>query len=181
MSWVFAGQVRWARAPSGRRWSSLATVERPRTAQGRPSFAALLGGRHPRCAPSMRPVPNLSRRQPATTVGAPTDQARVCLAAPPPALATLPMPSPRASHDGRAATTMPEPSGKLRASRASFVAACGGAVSALGGRSTGSPGVPARSGTGTVPQPSITVVQADRQAVARYRDWSVTEPFPSSV
>lgn len=41
VSWVFAGQVRWARAPSGRRWSSLATVERPRTAQRRPSFAAL--------------------------------------------------------------------------------------------------------------------------------------------
>lgn len=32
---------------------------------------------------------NLSRRQSATTVGAPTDQARVCLAAPPPASATL--------------------------------------------------------------------------------------------
>lgn len=32
---------------------------------------------------------NLSRRQPATTAGASTDRARVCLAAPPPALATL--------------------------------------------------------------------------------------------
>jgi hypothetical protein len=32
---------------------------------------------------------NLSRRQPATTPGAPTDQARVCLAAPPPSSATL--------------------------------------------------------------------------------------------
>lgn len=31
----------------------------------------------------------LSRRKPATTEGAPTDQARVCLAAPPPASATL--------------------------------------------------------------------------------------------
>jgi hypothetical protein len=31
---------------------------------------------------------NLSRRQSATTAGAPTDQARVCLAAPPPASAT---------------------------------------------------------------------------------------------
>jgi hypothetical protein len=33
---------------------------------------------------------NLSRRQSATTAGAPTDQARVCLAAPPPASTTLP-------------------------------------------------------------------------------------------
>lgn len=32
---------------------------------------------------------NLSRRRPPTTVGAPPDQARVCLAAPPPASATL--------------------------------------------------------------------------------------------
>lgn len=32
---------------------------------------------------------NLSRRQSATTAGAPTDQARVCLAAPPLASATL--------------------------------------------------------------------------------------------
>lgn len=32
---------------------------------------------------------NLSRRQPATTAGAPTDHARVCLVAPPPASATL--------------------------------------------------------------------------------------------
>jgi hypothetical protein len=31
---------------------------------------------------------NLSRRQSATTAGAPTDQARVCLAAPPPVAAT---------------------------------------------------------------------------------------------
>lgn len=34
---------------------------------------------------------NLSRRQPATMAGAPTDQARVCLAAPPPASATPPL------------------------------------------------------------------------------------------
>lgn len=33
---------------------------------------------------------NLSRRQSATTAGASTDQARVCLAAPPPASAALP-------------------------------------------------------------------------------------------
>lgn len=44
---------------------------------------------------------NLSRRQSATTTGAPTDQARVCLAAPPPASTTLPALSTRASHDGR--------------------------------------------------------------------------------
>lgn len=37
--WVFAGQERWARSPGGRRLSSLATVERPRTAQGRPDVA----------------------------------------------------------------------------------------------------------------------------------------------
>lgn len=34
---------------------------------------------------------NLRRRQSTTTVGALTDHARVCLAAPPPALATLPV------------------------------------------------------------------------------------------
>jgi hypothetical protein len=33
---VFPVQERWARAPDGYRWSSLAAVERPRTAQGRP-------------------------------------------------------------------------------------------------------------------------------------------------
>lgn len=37
VSWVFAAQEWWTRAAGGRRWSSLATVERPRTAQGRPS------------------------------------------------------------------------------------------------------------------------------------------------
>jgi hypothetical protein len=36
VSWVFAGQGRWARASGGRRWSLLATVEQRRTAQGRP-------------------------------------------------------------------------------------------------------------------------------------------------
>lgn len=36
----FPAQGRWARALGRRRWSSLATVEQPRTAQGRPSFAA---------------------------------------------------------------------------------------------------------------------------------------------
>lgn len=45
--------------------------------------------------------PNLSRRQSATTAGALTDQARVCLVAPPPESATLLMPSTRVSRDGR--------------------------------------------------------------------------------
>jgi hypothetical protein len=40
---------------------------------------------------------NLSRGQPATTAGASTDQARVCLAVPPPVSTTLPVPSTRAS------------------------------------------------------------------------------------
>lgn len=53
---------------------------------------------------------NLGRRQPATMAGAPTDQARVCLAAPPPASTTLPVLSARASHDGQHAMMVPEPS-----------------------------------------------------------------------
>jgi hypothetical protein len=53
---------------------------------------------------------NLSRRQSATMVGAPTDQARVCLAAPLPASTTLTVASTRASHDGRHALMVPEPS-----------------------------------------------------------------------
>jgi hypothetical protein len=53
---------------------------------------------------------NLSRRQSATTAGAPTDQARVCLAAPPPVFTPLPVPSTRARHDGRRVTAIPEPS-----------------------------------------------------------------------
>jgi hypothetical protein len=36
VSWGFAGQGGVHERPSGRHWSSLATVERPRTAQGRP-------------------------------------------------------------------------------------------------------------------------------------------------
>lgn len=52
---------------------------------------------------------NLSRRQSATMVGALTDHARVCLAVPPPASATLLMPSTRASHDGRPVTTARTP------------------------------------------------------------------------
>lgn len=55
------------------------------------------------------PSPNLSRRQPATTVGARSDHARVCLAAPSPASATLPMSSARASHGGWPGVTMPQP------------------------------------------------------------------------
>lgn len=48
----------------------------------------------------MRVGPCLSRRQSATTARWPTDHARVCLAAPPPASATLPVSSTRASYDG---------------------------------------------------------------------------------
>lgn len=44
---------------------------------------------------------NPSRRQSATVEGQPTDPARVCLAAPPPASATMLLPSTRASTDGR--------------------------------------------------------------------------------
>lgn len=50
VSWVVADQRRWARAPGRRRWSSLATAERPRTAQGRPSFGTLDDGPRPRHA-----------------------------------------------------------------------------------------------------------------------------------
>jgi hypothetical protein len=53
---------------------------------------------------------NLSRRQPATMAGALKDQARVCLAAPPPAFTTVPASSTRASYDGRYVMTVPEPS-----------------------------------------------------------------------
>lgn len=53
---------------------------------------------------------NLSRRQSATMAGAPTNQARVCLAAPPPASTTLPVPSNRASHDSRHVMMLPAPS-----------------------------------------------------------------------
>lgn len=65
-----------------------------------------------RRAYSMRSRLSLSRRQSATAAGAPTDHARVCLAAPPPASGTLPMPSIRAPHGGRPATTPPEPSAR---------------------------------------------------------------------
>jgi len=53
---------------------------------------------------------NLNRRQSATMAGPPTDQARVCLAAHPSALATLPVPSTREGQDGRHMMTLPEPS-----------------------------------------------------------------------
>lgn len=92
MSWVFAVQGRRGRAPGGRCWSSLATVERPRTAQLRPT--RLTAGTLD--APGL----NLNRRQSVTMAGAPTDHARVCLAAPPLASATLSMASTRASCDG---------------------------------------------------------------------------------
>lgn len=48
---------------------------------------------------------NLNRRQSATMAGTPTDHARVCLVAPPPASAMLPVPSTRASADGQRLTT----------------------------------------------------------------------------
>jgi hypothetical protein len=41
VSRILAVQERWARAPGGRRWSSLATVEQPRTAQRRPSLGVI--------------------------------------------------------------------------------------------------------------------------------------------
>jgi hypothetical protein len=44
---------------------------------------------------------NLSRRQSAMTARAPTGQVRACLTAPPPASATLAVPSTRASRDVR--------------------------------------------------------------------------------
>jgi hypothetical protein len=53
---------------------------------------------------------NLSRRQSAPIAETPTDHARVCLAAPPPASATLLMPSTRASTDGRPVTKVLESS-----------------------------------------------------------------------
>lgn len=71
------------------------------------SDAAAIGG-WPRMSAEgwARGGPYPSRRQSATTARAPNDHARVCLAAPPPASTTLPVPSTRASHDGRLATTM---------------------------------------------------------------------------
>jgi hypothetical protein len=61
---------------------------------------------------------NLSRRQPATTAGASSKQARVCLAAPPPTFTTLPMPSARAS-DGSRHVLLSHQLGKLRSFAAS--------------------------------------------------------------
>jgi hypothetical protein len=92
---------------------------------------------------------NLSRRQSATAPGAPTKKARMCLAAPPPTFTTLPMPSARASDDSWHVLLSPQ-LGKLRASGPAPGLTCGGAVSAHGGRSAGSPVlpvVPAGSGT----------------------------------
>lgn len=53
---------------------------------------------------------NLSRRQSATMAGSPTGQARVCLAAPSPALTTLPVLSTETNHDGRRILTVLESS-----------------------------------------------------------------------
>ena len=69
------GRVWWAKFFTVRifRTDQLVSEERPFGRQRSPDAARL----------------SLSRRQSATTQGAPTDQARVCLAAPPPASATL--------------------------------------------------------------------------------------------
>lgn len=91
MSWVFAGQGRWARAPGGRRWSSLATVERPRTVQPRRSQLT---------ADTFNALPGPQPTTVSHDGGAPTDHARVCLAVPPPSSATLPMPSEQATTAG---------------------------------------------------------------------------------
>lgn len=54
---------------------------------------------------------HLDRRQSATMAGLPTDQARVCLAAPPTALShAVEVSSTRGSEDGRPVRTLPEPS-----------------------------------------------------------------------
>ncbi len=53
---------------------------------------------------------NLSHRQSARMAGALADQARVCLASPPPSSTTLPALSTRARHEGRHMTMEPEPS-----------------------------------------------------------------------
>lgn len=52
---------------------------------------------------------SLSRRKSATTAGAPTGQARVCLAVPRLASTTLPVSSTRARHGGRHVMMAPEP------------------------------------------------------------------------
>ena len=74
--------------------------------------AHLIGGRSGRRAGMRYAVGglNLSPRQSATTVGQSIDQARVCLAAPPPVSATLSGLSTRASRYGRPVTTAREPS-----------------------------------------------------------------------
>lgn len=102
----FCWSGRWARVPGGRRRPSLAVVERPRTAQRRPQLCRTRLTASTVDASRL----NLNRRQSATTAGAPTDHARVCLAVPRPASATLPVPSTRAGHDGRPVTRMPDPS-----------------------------------------------------------------------
>jgi hypothetical protein len=62
---------------------------------------------------------SLSRRKPATTVRQSNDQARVCLAAPPPASATQLASSTRASRDGRPVkATRGHPPSKLIAQEA---------------------------------------------------------------
>lgn len=86
----------------GRHWPLSSGLGRPRDG---PASAHSADGRHF----DMTRL-NLSRRQSATMAGAPTDHARVCLAAPPPASATLILPLNRASCDGHIVITAPEPS-----------------------------------------------------------------------
>lgn len=94
--------------------SPLIGLGRLRTAQSQP------GSDHrgtPACA-SLTGVPPVGLPEPQPTTvshdgSAPTDKARVCLAAPPPASPTLPVPSTRASHDGRHMMTVAEPSAQV--------------------------------------------------------------------
>ena len=85
-------------------WPLLSNLGRPRDGPALPHWT---DGRH-LAAPRL----NLSRRQSATTAGALTDHARVCLVPPPQASATLSVPSTRASRDGQPVTTTPEPSAR---------------------------------------------------------------------
>lgn len=82
-SWDFAGRSG-LRLPSGdQRWSLLAAVERPRTAQGRGQGIAACGLPSADGGPLDVTRLNLSRRQSATKMGSPADQARVRLTVPP--------------------------------------------------------------------------------------------------
>ena len=105
VSWLFAGpgrgHVRLV-VVVGRSWPLPSGLGRPRDG---PDLPHSLGGRHPRCAPSEPQATTASND------GGCADRLRTLVPrCTPPALATAPMPSTRASHHGRAATTTPEPS-----------------------------------------------------------------------